>query len=347
MEPNYDNALAILNSVKDRVKWNGEESFYPTGLKDALKKSLGNSADINYLAINALKSADFTAFPVIMRTRNNGILPWYPTVDAFNYVITGLIIDGTSYYTDASVKYSTWNLLPQKCMVTQARLMLGEGQCQWADLSLLSEGQDMTMAYSSFEGNSLVRKVERTLNGNDALTFRSQYYSLSDKSKLTDLLASKMDMQIEDMQINGLDSYSEPVALSFTGKTEVDLTDDILYINPSVDRVISGNPFKDEVRLYPVQFPCKESFIVLNTIQIPAGYEIEELPKAERILFGEGDIVFTHGITATGESIQMQHVYQMKRIQYLPEEYDDLRDFFGKIIAKYDELIVLKKKTVD
>lgn len=347
MENTLENAFEILGMIKYKVKWNEENRLFPSNLGDALKKGIGNSADMNLLLVNALKAAGFDAYPVVLSTRAHGQLPIaQPSVNAFNYVITGLTIDSKDYFVDASAKYGTWNLLPEKCMITQGRKMKESG-CSWIDLSRISSGITLIFMKSKFIDNQYKSDVTWTRSGNNAYDFRSFYFDQNkDQDSYISNLAAALHGEISDFKIENEMDISKDVKTEFTLISDMPIGDDHLYINPLQLTLFDENPFTAEERIFPVNFDHLEKYIQIVDLEIPEGYVVEELPKSERFIFSEeGPITFMYNIAQQGNTIKLQYQYQLKKLLFMQDEYPILKDFFAKVILKNSEQIVLKKKT--
>jgi hypothetical protein len=69
------------------------------------------------------------------------------------------------------------------------------------------------------------------------------------------------------------------------------------------------------------------------------------LPKQAIVkLNEEGDGYFEYRISSSGGSITFRSRLVFKRTFFIPDEYENLREFFGFIVKKHNEQIVLKKK---
>jgi hypothetical protein len=138
--------------------------------------------------------------------------------------------------------------------------------------------------------------------------------------------------------------YEEPVGvfIDFDMKAE---KEDILYLNPMFGEGYKENPFKSAQRLYPVEMPFGIDEIFNLQMEIPQGYEIDEVPKQVIVKFNEaGDAAFEYRISSAGNGISLRSRILVKRTFYLPDEYETLREFFNLIVKKHSEQIVFKKK---
>ncbi|MDR1503634.1 MAG: DUF3857 domain-containing protein, partial [Prevotella sp.] len=201
-----DRAKEIQDMVKYKVKWNDQNAFYPKNLKDALKNGIGTSAEVNFLLINALQAGGFDAFPVILSTRSNGRMPIsHPSISAFNYVITGIKIDTTMYFTDAAAKYGDWNLLPEKCMVPQARILRAD-YSNWVDLTGVSNGSVLKTINLTINGSKLIGKSTDTRKGNAAYNTKVSYYNHKDQNDYIESISKRLSCEIDSFSISNLDN---------------------------------------------------------------------------------------------------------------------------------------------
>jgi hypothetical protein len=342
-ETTIERAKEIQNMVKYRVKWNDRRAASPGNLKDALKNGIGSSAEVNFLLLNALQAGGFDAFPVILSTRGNGRLPIsHPSITAFNYVITGVRIDTLTYFTDASAKYGDWNLLPEKCMVPQARI-IKQNACRWVDLSTISSGSVLKVGKINFENSKYIGKVTDGRRGNSALDMKETYYEHKDKDDFIESLAKQTNCEIDSFSISGTDDSSAPLKIEYIQIADMSLGDDFLYISPMINKHFTENPFKEEKRVYPVEFDYLTNYLQIVDITIPEGYVVEELPQAAKLVLNDNDIILTYRLGQNGNQIKMHYQYQLRKLIFLPNEYEYLRDFYAKIVAKNSEQIVLKK----
>lgn len=132
-----DKMKAACDIIKQKVKWNEDESLYTStsDLSMSYKKGSGNSADINLILVQLLKKLDFDAFPVALSTRENGIISLaYPTIDKFNYVIAGVKFNNKYYLFDATETYLPSGMLPFRALNGRGRT-ISTKLSEWVDLA--------------------------------------------------------------------------------------------------------------------------------------------------------------------------------------------------------------------
>ena len=82
---------------------------------------------------------------------------------------------------------------------------------------------------------------------------------------------------------------SKPIVetYSFKDTKDIEIINDKIYVSPMLFLAAKENPFKQEVREYPVDFgyPKQEKYNI--NIDIPEGYVVESMPESINIANGE------------------------------------------------------------
>jgi len=152
------------------------------------------------------------------------------------------------------------------------------------------------------------------------------------------------DVDISNPSIDSLEKYDLPLQLNYDVKLNFG-NEDIIYLNPMFGEGYKENPFKSATRTYPVEMPYAFDEVFVLTADVPAGYEVDELPKSVRVNFDEeGKSFFEYIIGNSGGVISFRSRIKLTRSYYLPDEYEILREFFNLIVNKHNEQIVFKKK---
>jgi hypothetical protein len=125
-ENKKEKLIAIYDFVRTTMKWNEECSKYASqDLKRSFKERTGNSADINLMLLSMLKKAEFNVKPILLSTRENGILyPNIPSEGSLNYTICVVLLDDEKIFLDATEKYCPIGVLPERCLNGTAKVIL-------------------------------------------------------------------------------------------------------------------------------------------------------------------------------------------------------------------------------
>ena len=340
---------AIYNMVKSKVKWNDVSTVWANDPKDALKKGLGTSGEINALLICALREAGYDAYPIVMSKRNQGRMPFtHPTIDELRYFIVGCFIDGVPAYMDAAAKFGDLDVLPVECMSDLARSIRPDNLSDWVDLSAINSlaNRHVINVLMNFDSDGVLSgDVTETLAGEVRYGFRTRYDGYKDENEYLEKKQSDDKIQISDFKATGMSNDDSRTMLSYKfTKNEVTLGGDHIYMNPILAPIHSENPFKMEQRKLPVEFSYPVGMVINANIKIPEGYAVEELPKPQVLALNNADAAFSYLVQEDGNgSIVVRLKYDLKKILYSQPEYDHLRDFYTHLVDANISPIVLKK----
>ena len=340
---------AIYNMVKKTVKWNEENTFWIKNPREALKKGLGTSGEINAILISALREAGFDAYPVAMQLRHTGRIPiTHPTIDNFNYFIAAVDIDGKPVYLDASYKYGDLNVMSTSRLADFSRSIREGKRSAWVNLTNISKSSGTTVITAKFnENGELSGKVQEVHSNQLGYEMRNRYSQSKDEQEFFDKIAAKQNIEISSYLTKDIDNTDKRVTLEYDfTKKDVITGDEYIYFNPLILPLYEESPFKAEERKLPVEFsyPYDKRYVV--NIDIPEGYQVEELPTSTRVSINDqNDITYQYLITEYKETgrISISLQFALNRIIYLQNEYPALRDFFLYLATSNNEQVVLKK----
>ena len=341
-----DKVGAIFQFVKNQVKWNGFYGKYADkGVRKAYKERVGNIADINLILTAMLRSAGLNANPVLLSTRTNGV-PLFPTLEGFNYVISMVEFNSGGYVLlDASEQFCTPNVLPTRDLNWNGRKVTKEGTSSWVKLATSKHAIEDNSVVVKISEDLIVEGLIRTKYDNlNALKYRKNNNHITEESLIT-RLEEKNNFEIEDFKTANNKNLEKPVVRSVKFSSE-DLVEDIngkLYIEPLLFLSQHKNPFKLDGRKFPVDFatPWKDKNRV--SIQIPEGYKVEKLPETIAIGLPKNLGVFKFKVTQQGNKITTISILQFNNAIIVPQYYAALKDFYGQIVKKQSEKIVLVK----
>lgn len=337
---------AIFNFVKTRVKWNDYNGYSCNdGVKKAYKDKTGNIAEINLMLTAMLRYAGLTANPVLVSTRSNGVAI-FPNRNAFNYVIAA-VENGTDLtLLDASDAYSTPNVLPFRALNWVGRLIRKDGTSIEVDLMPKTSSNDLIAMNYAIDGTGLVSgKLRRQRTDHNAMIFRKKIEDIKEESYLEKLENDNDKIEVKEYSRTNEKELKLPAIeiFSFVGSNLVENIGGKIYVNPMLFYTEKQNPFKQEVREYPVDYgyPFMDKYSI--NIQIPEGYKIETLPETTILSMQDNLGMFKYLTNTSGNAIQVSAVYQINAAIISSEYYSMLKEFYQKMIEKQNEKIILTK----
>jgi hypothetical protein len=293
-----------------------------------------------------LRKAGLPADPLMLSTKSHGYaLSVYPIMDKFNYVVCRTAIGGKTFYLDASRPRLGFGHLTWECYNGHARVINPEATSVEFSADSLNERKTTSLMLFSDEKGEISGRMQQIPGYYESYSLRSRIREKGVEELFRDIKKDfGSDVDISNPSIDSLEKYDLPLQLNYDVKLNFG-NEDIIYLNPMFGEGYKENPFKSATRTYPVEMPYAFDEVFVLTADVPAGYEVDELPKSVRVNFDEeGKSFFEYIIGNSGGVISFRSRIKLTRSYYLPDEYEILREFFNLIVNKHNEQIVFKKK---
>ncbi|MGJ5641914.1 DUF3857 domain-containing protein [Formosa sp. S-31] len=337
----------IYNFVKSKVAWNEYLGDYAeVGVRKAYKEGSGNVGDINLMLTSMLRYAGVKANPVLISTKSNGI-PLFPTREGFNYVIAAVELPNQLVLLDATDPYAMRNILPNRAMNWQGRIIREHGSSAWIDLMHPAADQKIYMAQVSFNesygAEGRVRVLEKNVG---AKNFRKNYSNMSLEERIQALEQGKGEIEISDLTVKNETELNNPnlqYTYSFKLENAIEAIGDKLYIAPMLFFATTENVFKQEERLYPLEFNHPKKHTYQISLSLPEGYKVEYLPESAQVSFNTSQGDYKYLISQDGNRIVLKADFEVSESFVMAGHYKDFKDFYGMIVDKETEKIVLVK----
>lgn len=347
VDSNKDRVKAIFNFVKSKVKWNGDEGFVcDDGVKLAYQNGTGNAAEINLMLIAMLRYANITTNPVLLSTRDNGIV-LFPSLALLNHVVAVVEADNQLLLLDATDPNATPGILPVKDLNYQGILIRKEANTAISvDLTPKTISKETHNLSYAIDSEGVAKgKLRKSYTDHRALEKRTELSKANEDEYLQNYEQDHHSVEITEYNHEHLKELEDALVetFSFSSKNDVEIINNKMYFDPILFLTQKKNPFQQEKRVCPIDFafPLERKYNV--SIEIPQGYKVETLPTAITYVTGDEVGTFKYLITANENKIQTQIIFSIAA-PVLPEDYYEIiKDFYQKVIDKQTEKIVLTK----
>lgn len=342
-----DRAKAIYSFMQGWFKWNNYYGKYSdTGIKKAFENRSGSSADINLALVTAMNAANLNAEPVILSTRNNGLLnPLFPNLTNFDYVVCNVTIAENSYLLDATDPMLPFGLLPLRCINDRGRLMSFDKPSSWIDLKASQK------EYKNIRVNLLVDDTGK-VNGDVIVT--TDGYAAYERRKAikkfntTEEYVEDLDERMPKIKITksaflNIDSLENRLTESFNIEINAAQNEQI-NINPYFMNRIAENPFKLAERTYPVDLGAPVETRVIMQLKFPDKFKAHNLPEPLALSLPNSGGRFITQASLDGNTVILSYMMQLTKSVYSSEEYYFLKELYNKIIQTQQADIILKEK---
>lgn len=340
-------AKKIYYYITDNISWNGGVGIYPSQeLEKVFKSKSGNAADLNLLLAQFLDKAGLSAFPVLTSTRASGILnPATPVMYKINYVLVALLLQEKTIILDATNPDLPFGFLPVKALNFHGYALI-PGQFQWLEIGNSIPNSEVTMINMGISEEQLVANIQQNFYGYGAAIVKSAIRS-EGKEKLEERFREELqDWELGEIIWENLDAREKPLVQKYdlTGNSGLVVSGEFIYLNPGENLVFSDNPFKQEQRIYPIDFIYPQKRQTVINIDVPEGYVIDEIPKGMIHHLNDKGLLYSYRIsTPAPDKIAIVVNFQVNQTLFESGQYPDIKEFFDAISQKQKENIVLKK----
>lgn len=349
---NEEKMQAIYNWVKNSIVWDGKNRVYSNlEVDEVIEYKKGNSSEINFLLLSLLKSKNIEGYPVILSTRNNGIIQTsYPIASQFNYVISKIIIGNKTYFLDATNPLRPIDLLPKKVLSVKGLVIEPDAdKAEWVKLRTNKKNITITHILASIDkmGN-FEGKFNESYSEYRSLNFRKKLKSNDEKEFLKDLYdAEEYGLELDSITISNKDSVHLPLKINshFSTNSYAQKNGDIIYINPLIIHRRESNPFKLEKRNFPVDYGYKRTYQVIINLTIPDDYEVLEKLINKTIRMNSNNLRFSRMMDINNHLVRILYKFEIMSSIVKPKYYQELKEFYSQMIDIQAEQLVVKKKS--
>ena len=336
---------AVRNFIVGKVKWDKKSLLVPDEARTVLKQGSGSDADINALTASALNTLGYTAEPVMVRSRDSGMLiDFHISLRSFDTFILRVSSpdDSKTWFLDAARDEGYLNVLDPMFLVDKARLIPFDGPGDWVDLTNLTRSRVAEMVRMKMEADgTLTGNAHIAASNEDSYAIKHHYNDFDTEDAYLEEIESDENLEVTRFEIKNEYGPNVEVTYDFEKENEAG---GLVYIQPILSQFHSASDFRKEERKLPVDFPFPESLTYSLSLEIPAGYAVEELPEKKVMNFPTlgGRIQFL--CQQVGNNVSVTYRTSLDKVLILPDDYADLRLFWETAVGIEKSTIVLKKQ---
>lgn len=333
---NKEELIAVIfGYVRDHMSWNGEYNYTSDQkLNIAYQQKSGNSAGINLMLIAMLRYAGLTVNPVLLSTRENGQV-FFVNRSEFNYVVAGVESQKGIQLLDATSKNAMPGILPLRALNGTGRIIRENLTSAEVDLMPVANSvKNTTVSAAISPDGSVNGKIKTYYTDYNAYLYREGVKDINN----TNLVTSDLNVTDKDLQKSVVEEFA------YTGKKLIETGNGHLIVPSMLMFTATQNPFGDAQRTYPVDFIFPRQDKYTFSIMLPEGYAIESLPESATYQMKDNLGSFRFNISAVGQNqVQVVVVTNINHAMIHADYYPALKEFYGNIVKKQSEKIVLKK----
>ncbi|KPM47989.1 DUF3857 domain-containing protein [Jiulongibacter sediminis] len=347
MEDQSEKLKAIHAYLVKNYKWNKTVGLFPQeNMRKVHSEKEGTASELNLLANAFLRSAGFSANPIILSTRNNGrINTVYPLMDKFNYTMACVNLDGKKILFDITDPLLPMGVIPAICINGFGReisefgnefvpLESAQGYYEYEEISATINPDDGIIS-GTYTTNEL---------GYPANLLRKTFEEMDNEEFEEKIRENHSEWEISDFQSSNIENIDEAATISYKfSKEDGGVMPDIIYLSPLMTGQIKDNPFMRKERQFPVDFGHVTNQMVKAEYVIPEGFIVEELPKPATVMLPDKGGKFMYFVQNQNGKLTVFSRLNLFKSEYSAQEYAYLREFYDLIVEKHAEQIVLNR----
>ena len=339
----------LVHLVRNQVEWDDRNTRYvSTTLRRVWIDQKGGMGDINLTIVAGLRKLGLKADPVLISTRSHGMVrEQFAISNQFNGVIAIVELEDGVLLLDGTDRYLPVGVLPKRCLNGKG-WRVSKTASGW--VSLLPSSKQEHIVQGTFEispSGLLTGTVNLTDKGYAGYSSHKSLKMNGEEKYFENFQNKNEDWLIEEYEYHQDVSSTEPFKSKYLVEMNEDLTlaGDRVYFNPTLDEVMSTNPFKLEKREYPVDYayPIRNAYMFKFTL--PEEYQVEELPESTAFKLPDNAGLFRYNISSMGNEIQVMVDFRINKPMFAQTEYLTLKQFYHQVVLKCGEQVVLKKTT--
>jgi len=259
--------------------------------------------------------------------------------------------DSTRMILDATDPLSDFNVIPAKCINEMGLIVRQNKEPGWLKYSNTVHSF-ITSTMDLFPGSaidSISGNFQITAGGYEALRLKEKY--IDDPKNLKEALRINEFTMTDTMKVYNSRERQKNLEVSFTARMHLvsnsigdnQKAEKRIIFQPFCYLSISENPFKQQSRIYPINFSYRFRESYVSTVHLPDGYQV--FSKPDDLTIDNQDVKITYQTEAVNENtFRVTASYEFKKEAYDASAYIDLKDYFSTIVDKFNEKLILAKK---
>jgi hypothetical protein len=340
LDSNKANSVHVIyNWVKDTFTWNGDigiSAEHP--LDEVLDSKTGSIAEINLLLVALLEEAQIFARPTVLKTVDQGSVNLeFPSASQFNYLIAWVDVNGEKAVLDATDKCLEIGVLRPVCLNNKGLKITSRFE-EWADLENdLFAKSNIISSVSAVDG-SLVAKMNVT---------KSNYFAFEEcksAGEVKEMIRIEPGVVMSDVEVFKNEGSGYRIDLTCNADSIVKKSGTTWSFHPFwIDRLIES-PFKEKERKYPIVFPYLFEYNWNFVLNLDEKTSVSDFPDSEEIMTLDKTMRFIYQVTALDGILQINAQFVIYKRQFEPSSYEDIQDFYKKVLNKFDQELKIKVK---
>ncbi len=344
---NTERIKFLFNTIRSKMNCTDDEAIFTNqGITNAWEKKSGNIAEINMLLIQVLNKAGIKAMPILLSTRNNGLVnKFYYSERQFNTLMAYVPLENSWLVLDATDKLSNYRLTPESVVNTSGFIIDGE-EGKWIDILDEKHKYQIVVALQGIIDDKGLMKGDCSINCMDYARKQrvDAYIKNKDNFKQEYFIKPYPAISVENVIVKNDDADSLPFSQKVIFSLPLSNSGEYRYFNTNMFNDFEKNPFIEDERAADIDFGMMQEYVIYCNFTIPDGYVFETLPENISMLMPDKSIQYTRIMNTSDNVLNIKINIDFKTSFYPAGNYPDFHEFYKKLLNSLNEQVVIKKK---
>ena len=349
----FEKAKAIYQWVQQNVHYvafeDGMGGFVPREASDVFQKLYGDCKDMANLLNQMLRYSQLDSNLTWIGTRSK---PYkyeeVPTPQVDNHMITNVVIDGKSYFLDATDKFCPFTFPSSMIQGKEALIGKSDKEFRLEMVPVVESTKNKTtiLMKLNLENNNIIGDVTTTISGlNKSYLLNSLSANNQKENEIwkNTLTANNQKIQLEIQELQKNDYQELPSKAVFKLKLENGVKDvnGKLLVKPLLLFPLKESLIDIEKRKLSIENELAYVYEIQYEYQLPLDYKVEYLPenaKTENDL-GSFDIQYK----LVNNSIKVTQKIESKKLLLETKDFALWNSFIKALTKQYNQSIILSK----
>jgi hypothetical protein len=338
-----DKIKIIYDFINQNIAWDGEwNTTARASLNAIFEKKTANSGELNLMLIACLNEAGFSAFPMLISTRQHGKTNQNtPFLSQFNHLLCYLERSGTpALLLDAGLAHRPMGLPRVECLNGDGWIA-NPKNLQWLPISSKITARQTLAAFSVTHEGDMKGRFVKTSKDQEAISERDE--------QVRRRALKSLEKQYPGIRIDSVTNSNTDNASTFFKRNIYCFLSQVapidsqkMTIKPLWRTGFEVNPLSAIPLNSAFDFPYLIQDLHVFALQMPAGATVVKNPEPDIFELPDKSAGLSLSVTRNADIMQLSIVVKINKLHFESSEYFALKDFFDKIIAKQAETIVLK-----
>jgi hypothetical protein len=340
----------------------GIGGYQPHRAEDTFRDKHGDCKDKVTLFRSLMKALNRDVYPVVINADRGGLITEFPSPLYFNHMIAAIPVAdkevsgsaiirhpdlGSVLLFDPTDEHTPFGQLPSALQGTQAVLVRGDKAfiidtpvSNVADNRILRVGNFKIAPAGQLSGDMLESYWgELSVRETTWLVGQTRDEWARGASRL--LSRELPGNQIRNFSVSGLEKGPLQEKYLVEADNFAQVSGNLLLFRPFVYSGPGSLPAPEETRTYPYQFTHLRSQRSNFNFQLPDGYIPESVPASQELDLPFAD--YKVEVTMEGNTLHYVSVYEIKKLQVQPTDFEELRRFYDLVSRTSNAVIILKR----